>query len=114
MAISDWYQVKLFLEHASRVSMDALHVIAGFIIFMLAGMFSKRGLASPLPLLALLLLEVANEAYDLHVERWPEPSMQYGEGIKDIVLTILLPTLVFAVARWKPGLVIRRLGSPGD
>src|SRR5215203_6709460 len=74
MAISDWYQVKLFLEHACGVSMDALHVIAGFIIFMLAGMFSKRGLASPLPLLALLLPEVANEAYDLHVERWPEPS----------------------------------------
>src|SRR4029450_5875802 len=97
-----WYQVKLFLEHASGISMDALHILVGFAIFLVAALLLKRSLGSPLPWLAVLMLELGNEAYDLHVELWPDPGSQLGEGIKDILLTMALPTLVLALVRWRP------------
>ena len=104
-AYERWYQVKLFIEHASGVSMDALHVLLGFAIFLIAALALRRSTASTLPWLATLLLEVGNEAYDLTVELWPDPGSQLGEGAKDIILTMALPTLVMLVARLRPTLL---------
>lgn len=100
-----WYQVKLFLEHVSGISMDALHILVGFLVFLLAAQLLKRSVESPLPWLALLILELGNEAYDLHVELWPDPGSQLGEGMKDIMLTMALPTLVLILARCRPALL---------
>lgn len=105
MSFLGWYQIKLFVEHASGISMDALHILVGFILFLLSALILRRGLASRLPWLAVLLLEIGNEAYDLTVERWPDIGSQMGEGAKDIMLTMALPTLVMFVARWRPGLL---------
>ena len=111
MAAAGWYQLKLLVEHASGVSMDALHVIVGFLIFLVSAVLLRRGMGSPLPLLVLFVLELGNEAYDLNVEQWPDPGMQYGEGLKDIMLTVALPALLFAMVRWKPSLLNPRRSS---
>lgn len=108
MTFVGWYQFKLFVEHASGISMDALHVLLGFVLFLLAARLLRRSVASCLPWLALLLLELGNEALDLTVERWPDIGQQLGEGAKDIVLTMALPTLLMFTARWKPGLLAAR------
>ena len=105
MNFLDWYQFKLFMERASGVSMDALHVLAGVAIFLLIAALLRRGIASGRPLTVLLMLELCNEAYDLSVERWPDLGMQLGEGAKDVVLTIALPAVLTAVARWKPSII---------
>ena len=105
MTVDSWYQFKLFVEHASGISMDALHVLAGFGILLLASTFIRRSIASGWPLLLLLVLELANEAYDLSVERWPDIGMQLGEGAKDLMLTIAVPAILTAIARWKPQLL---------
>ena len=97
-----WYQIKLFVEHASDVSMDALHILVGFLLFIIAATALRRGIGSFLPWAALLLLELINETYDLHVEIWPNFVSQIGEGAKDIILTMTLPTLVLLLARLKP------------
>lgn len=107
MTFLGWYQVKLFLEHASGISMDALHILIGFAIFVMAGLLLKRSLGTALPWLAVLILELGNEAYDLHVELWPDPGSQLGEAAKDIMLTMALPTLVLALVRWRPRLFNR-------
>ena len=101
----DWYQFKLFLERASGVSMDALHMLAGFAIFLVAAATLRKSISGGWPLLILLVLELANEAYDLSVERWPDLGMQLGEGAKDILVTMALPALMTAIARWAPGLI---------
>ena len=101
-----WYQVKLFVEHASGISMDALHMLVGFGLFLLAARLLKRPLGSFLPWFALLLIELANEAYDLGVEIWPTFASQLGEGAKDILLTMALPSLVLAIARWRPAWLV--------
>jgi hypothetical protein len=106
MALSDWYQIKLFIEHMTGVSMDALHVLVGVILFLLAARMLKRSLANLVPWFATLFLELGNETYDLNVERWPDLGSQLGEGFKDILLTMALPTLLLLAARWRPGLLV--------
>lgn len=105
MTLLGWYQVKLFIEHASGVSMDALHILVGFVIFLLAAQVLKRSVASSLPWLATLLLEIGNEVHDVTIELWPDIGSQLGEGAKDILLTMALPTLVMLVARWRPAIM---------
>ena len=105
LASIDWYQVKLFVQHSTGFSMDALHVIAGVLVQLAIAAVFRSTLARPLPLAAVFLLALVNEANDLRVEQWPEAGMQYGEGAKDIVLTMLLPLLIFLVARHRPKLV---------
>jgi hypothetical protein len=102
MSFLGWYQLKLFIEHASGISMDALHILVGFILFLLAARLLKTGARSLWPWLALLLLELGNEAYDLHVELWPNLGSQLGEGAKDILLTMALPTVILVATRWRP------------
>jgi len=106
-----WYQIKLMVEHASGVSMDALHVLIGFALFAGAAVLFRRGMGSFRPWLALLAIELINEAYDFHVELWPDPASQIGESVKDIILTMALPTAVLLMARWKPRWLLGRHGS---
>jgi len=103
----DWYQLKLFAEHSTGVSMDALHVIAGVVLQLLVAALFKSPLARPLPLLAVLALEIVNEANDFRVEIWPDPGMQFGESAKDVILTMAIPTLIFLVARYRPRLLVQ-------
>lgn len=105
MSLLSWYQVKLFIEHAVGISMDALHVLVGFLVYIAAALLLRRGLASGVAWLMLLALALVNESYDLHVEVWPDLASQLGEGAKDILLTMALPTLLLAIVRWRPGLV---------
>ena len=109
--MTSWYQVKMFVEHASGISMDALHILIGFTLFLLASRLLRRPLGSFLPWSALLLVELANEAYDLGVELWPNLASQLGESAKDIMLTMALPSLVLAIARWRPGWLISQAGD---
>jgi hypothetical protein len=99
MSTLGWYQIKLLIEHASGISMDALHILVGFVLFVLAARLLKTSVASPRPWLVLLMLELLNEAYDLYVEIWPNLATQLGEGIKDILLTMILPTLLAILVR---------------
>ena len=103
----DWAALKVFLTHASGISHDAMHVIAGVAAQLLIAALLRRSLASPWPWLVVLLAELANEWNDLRVERWPEVAMQFGEIAKDIGLTMLLPSLLLIAARWFPQ-VLRR------
>ena len=104
----DWYQLKLFAQHASGISMDALHVIVGVVVQLALALLFKSSVARPMPLLTVLALALVNEANDLRVEIWPDPGMQYGEGVKDVVVTMLLPLLIFLVARRRPAVLAQR------
>lgn len=112
MTLLGWYQVKLFIEHASGISMDALHILVGFAIFLLAAQVLMRSVADPLPWLATLLLEVGNEVHDLTIELWPDLGSQLGEGAKDIILTMTLPTMLMLIAHWRPMILVSDASQP--
>jgi diacylglycerol kinase len=103
-----WYETKQFVEHATAISMDALHVLIGVIIFLGLSLLLRRPVTDWRPWLAVLGLTLLNEAIDIWVERWPSPGMQLGESAKDIALTLLLPTVILLSARRFPALFKRR------
>ena len=108
----DWYRVKMFVEHAAIVSSDALHVIVGVGLWVLAALALRRRLTDWLPWLVVLVAVLFNETVDLWVEQWPDAAMQYGESAKDVLLTLLLPSLLMAAARARPGLFRRDCVRP--
>jgi hypothetical protein len=100
----DWYQVKLFVQHASGMSMDALHVVAGVFLLFAIAFILRTSVARRPPLLVVLLVALINEASDFGVELWPQMAMQAGEAAKDVILTMIVPVLIFFVARHRPKL----------
>lgn len=100
-----WYQAKMFLEHATSVSPDALHVIAGAIVFLVCALLFRQPISSWRVWVALLCLNFFNEFVDLWVERWPDPARQYGQGLKDLLLTMVIPTILVLVSRFAPRLL---------
>lgn len=108
-----YHEAKLFVEHAVSIEHGTLHVLIGMLAWLAIALLSGRAVSSWFPWSALLVLEIWNEAVDLWVEQWPHPGMQYGEGAKDLILTMLLPTIFLAVARIRPA-VLKEPSSLGD
>jgi hypothetical protein len=104
VAMSSWHQGKLFVEHAISVTHDTLHLIVGVLIWIVAALLSRRPLSGWIPWLWVLAFILWNEAADLWNEHWPDPGQQYGEGTKDVVLTMFVPTLLMLAARARPDL----------
>lgn len=98
----EWFQLKTLVEHAISFSDDALHIFAGVLVQIAVAALLRRSLASWWPWVAALALELGNEWVDLAIERWPVPAEQYGEGIRDIILTMAMPTLLLLIARVRP------------
>jgi hypothetical protein len=103
----DWHQLKDWLERASGLDMDALHVYAGVCLQLLAALVLRRSLRSPIPWLIVLAVVGVNELYDYRYDVWAgeERLLQRAEGIKDVWNTMLLPTLLLIVARLRPRLL---------
>src|SRR5215213_1841148 len=99
-----WYRAKMFVEHAVFFSSDALHVLVGVIAWLAIAAVWRRPVSDWRPWLAVLVLLVLNECVDLWVERWPDVAMQYGESAKDLLLTMILPTLLMLLVRTSPRL----------
>lgn len=110
----DWYQLKLFLQHASAVDMDSLHVLLGVAVQFVVALALRVPVTRWTPWLAVILIEIVNEWNDLRVEQWPDAGMQYGEAAKDILLTLVLPTLILSVARLRPNLFVGHTDRPTE
>ena len=106
-ACLSWYEAKLFLEHSTSVSPDALHVSAGALIFFICALLFRRPISDVRVWVALLCLNFFNEFVDLWAERWPDPARQYGEGMKDLFLTMVVPTILLLVSRFAPAIFSR-------
>lgn len=103
-AMTAWHQGKLFVEYSLSVDHDALHVIVGVLVWLAAALLLRRPVTSWIPFLWCFAIILWNETVDLWVEQWPDPGRQYGEGAKDLALTILIPALLMIAARVRPDL----------
>lgn len=107
----NWYEAKQFIEQATDLSMDSLHVLAGTFLFLGFSLLLRRRVSEMRPWYAVLLVTLINEAADLWVDQWPSVGMQLGEAVKDILVTMLVPTLILLTARHLPQLYERRVGQ---
>jgi drug/metabolite transporter (DMT)-like permease len=103
-AMISWHQGKLFIEHALTINHDALHVLIGVLLWLALGLLLRRPVTSWRPWLWLLAAILWNETVDLWAEQWPDPGQQYGEGAKDLLLTMFLPSVIMVAARMRPDL----------
>lgn len=108
-AMASWHQGKLFIEHAVALDHDALHVIVGVLLWLVFGLLTRRPLTSWVPWLLLFAVILWNETVDLWTEQWPDPGQQYGEGAKDLLITMVVPTVLQFAIRLRPDLFRRRL-----
>jgi len=106
--LAGWHQLKVIIERPGLVSDDALHVIAGVLVQILFAAMLRRPLSSWIPWLAVVGTLLFNEAVDFWVERWPSLASQFGESVKDLLVTLCLPTLLMLALRFLPALNDRR------
>lgn len=109
-AMGNWHQGKLFIEHSVAIEHGTLHVIAGVLIWLAVALFMRRPITSWYPWLWLFAIIAWNETVDLWNEQWPDPGQQYGDGFKDLILTMLVPTVLMIAARVRPDLFRAGLG----
>ena len=102
--MSQWHQAKLLVEHAVTISHDTLHVFIGLILWLLLATVTRRPVTSWRPWLWTFVIIFWNETVDLWTEVWPDPGQQYGEGLKDLALTMFVPTVLLVAARLRPDL----------
>lgn len=103
------YDAKIFIERSLSFHNDALHVMAGLALAIVFAAVLRRSLANWLPWLAVLAIELLNEANDYFFEIWTNAvPQQFGEMTKDVALTMAMPTLVLVVARFWPHLLTGR------
>lgn len=103
----DWHRIKVLIEQSAGFSHDAIHVLVGGIGPLIVAFLTRRTVASWLPWLVMLALILFNETVDLWVERWPDPMLQYADGVKDIFLTMALPTALLITARLFPQVYVK-------
>lgn len=93
-AMPFWHQGKLFIEHSLAISHNSLHIFIGVLLWIAVGLVLRRPLTSWMPWLWVLAAILWNETVDLWIEQWPYPGQQYGEGAKDVLLTMFVPTAI--------------------
>jgi hypothetical protein len=102
--LSSWHQGKLFIEHSVAISHQSLHIFIGLLLWLAFGLAFRRPVTSWLPWMSLFAIILFNETVDLWIEQWPDPGQQYGEGAKDLLLTMAVPSIVMLAARARPSL----------
>jgi hypothetical protein len=102
--MSSWHQGKLFIEHTLRIEHGTLHVMVGMLLWLVFALLLRRPITSWAPWLLVFAVILWNETVDLWFEVWPDPGRQYGEGFKDILLTMFVPTILMLAARVRPDL----------
>lgn len=91
--------IKDFIEPTFGISNDALHIWLGILLQLGVAQIFRTRIASVWPWLVVLGLEILNELNDLS-ERWPGMlATQLGEGAKDLIVTMVIPTVLMLLAR---------------
>ncbi len=78
--------------------------MTGVVIQLIAGLLLKKPISRWRPWLVVLALILLNEFIDLQFDHWPQRSMQLGESMRDIILTMTLPTILLLATRIAPRL----------
>lgn len=100
----DWMGLKGVAE-ALSVHKDALHIYAAFVVQIGAAALLRKPLGHWLPWIAVLAVELANEAMDISFgEEVSVRPWQLLGARHDLLNTMILPTLLLLLCRYAPSL----------
>ena len=90
------YQVfKLWWVSVLPLTKDAIHVYLGFLCLVFALVVLRRRLSSLWALAPGIVLALIMEYFDLR------DGFRWGESVKDLINTNLIPLLLILLARWR-------------
>ena len=102
--MQEWIAFKDLIVASGGVDRDALHVFAAVAGQIAVAVLLRRPLSSLLPWLAVLVIELGNEAAtalaDGRIKDWERAA-----SLRDLLLVMALPTLLFILCRFAPRLV---------
>lgn len=98
----EWLELKELLAVTTGLSRDALHIYAAIFVQVISALVFRKSLAHPIPWLCALVAILVNEWADLSLLKGPLESWQVDGGVHDFWNTMLLPTVLFLLARFAP------------
>lgn len=102
IAAADWQQFKLALIGLTGLERDALHIYAAVAIQLAAALILRRRLGDWLPWFVVLGCALLGEIADVYVEVWPDSALQAGMAAHDLVNTMIMPSVLMILSRWRP------------
>jgi hypothetical protein len=98
--VSDFQTGKLFLIHLTGLPRDALHIYVGLGAMLLVAALARRSLRDPLPILAVLLVALAGELWDLIDTFRAARPLAWGKSWHDLWNTAFWPVILYLLARF--------------
>ena len=99
-------QAKIWLMHLAGLPKDALHIYVGLFVFLAAAALLKRPLGSRAPILAVLFVALAGEAWAVIDTVNAREPVHWWRNWHDVWNTLLWPAILFLLARYTK--VLRR------
>ena len=90
----DWIYYKTWLSMASGLSDDMLHLFGGLALLVLLAWLMRQRPWHWLPWLGVLVLECANETYDLTQTSYVTDEGNFSAAWHDLWMTMLWPTVI--------------------
>ena len=103
--------IKTDLATFLGISKDALHIHIGLAIFFGLVLLFRRRPNSLLPWLGVLAFEIANELFDIFHWHNGGFSFETGDVVKDIVNTMVWPTVAMVTLRFLAARKLKREGQ---
>lgn len=100
----DWTAIKTVIVEETGLSRDALHLLTGLGAYLILTALLPRRVPPVVPWFLIFAAGLANEWADYLVETWPG---QWRESLKDMITTLMLPSLLIFLGRFAPDLLLR-------
>lgn len=112
----EWVTFKSDLLAATGLTNELAHVYLAVTIQLFIAWSTRVSVASAKPLAVVLALELVNEWLDMrHVGGWDAMRDYHWDGAMwDVIHTMAIPVLLFALCRWAPALLVRAEAEPAS
>jgi hypothetical protein len=109
METSAFQAAKLFLESATGLSKDAMHIYVELAVFFAAAMAFRKPLSSFLPVAVVVAVAVAGEMLDMRDDLGSLGYWRWQASIHDLINTGVWPFVIWLLARLR----FLRIGKDG-
>ncbi len=108
--VSDIVILKDWAVETTGLDRDAMHIYVALLIQLVVALPLRRRMASFFPVFVVICAILLNEWADLQLlpQDKPFPQANIDAAVQDLVNSILLPVLLFLLARFWPGLLLGR------
>lgn len=101
MYLSEFQQIKIYIETFTGLERDALHIYAGLMVFFIVALLHRRQLKSIYALLAVFIIAIGAELLDARDDLINYGHWRFGASLHDIINTSFWPTIIYLSAKFK-------------